>query len=624
MNYKLLILSIAMGMFFTCKEFPLKPVINTIPCAKAAPGKCYEFTDTVWLDARESFDPDGDTLWYIWDPPGNYPMATVITFDSVYKFLPQKSGIFTFTLTVYDGKDYSSPVQTTDTILGEISEIPVAHAGNDSSYFFFDTVWLDASKSVDPDGDSLLYIWTPPNNYPMDIRIDTVPRFWFIPARTGVFTFTLTVFDGKNFSKPDQITDTIYGVDKVVSSDPDKFPTQKVYQTITEALDSAVSGDTIFIDRGHYIENITIATDSIFIFSIDREKTIIDGSNAQKSTAAITANISQVTMKGFTIINAGGNDHCGGIQCSSVTNVILAGNHIKGNSTDGIRLFDASNITITGNVVDSNKYNGIRSKNSSLKVTNNLFKNNGWVSLANPQQTNGAVALEGNTAGLYDVVISNNQFSKGNRHQVRIFCDIDALISNNTFRHADTVIYCRYTQNARINIVECTFDSVGVGIYCFGNSPLTLALQRNIFRNMNNHCILSEDASGLYFISENDSFTNAMTPLWCKGTRMFSVTGSFFSSPQKTVNQKSIDIQDSDSGKIAYCSIYNYAIGIIARNAPVVVRNNSFFDTDTADSDTGVYVIEGSKGYADVDTVSNIFTHIAVPVVYDTTYKNFD
>jgi nitrous oxidase accessory protein NosD len=72
------------------------------------------------------------------------------------------------------------------------------------------------------------------------------------------------------------------------------------YKTIQEAINNASSGDTIFVRKGIYTENIVI-NKSITLIGEDRESTIIDG-GATGNVISIKA--SNVTIKGFTIKKA--------------------------------------------------------------------------------------------------------------------------------------------------------------------------------------------------------------------------------------------------------------------------------------------------------------------------------
>jgi len=151
---------------------------------------------------------------------------------------------------------------------------------------------------------------------------------------------------------------SVVGVQSVKASSktivvPDDFP------TITAAVTNAAQGDTIFVKKGTYHENLRIDK-SIQLIGEDRDTTILDG-NLSASTGfpltlagykvPLTITQDNVTIEDFTL-----RDSYAGIQLSG-NYCKISGNRIT-NVQYGIVLSSVSGNSITGNVIDSVKTNG--------------------------------------------------------------------------------------------------------------------------------------------------------------------------------------------------------------------------------------------------------------------------
>ena len=73
------------------------------------------------------------------------------------------------------------------------------------------------------------------------------------------------------------------------------------YQTIQEAIDNAVAGDTIIVSNGTYPETILIDK-SLSIHGQDKSNTLIDAMGDWYSAIKIIAD--NVTLSGFTVQNS--------------------------------------------------------------------------------------------------------------------------------------------------------------------------------------------------------------------------------------------------------------------------------------------------------------------------------
>lgn len=87
---------------------------------------------------------------------------------------------------------------------------PTADAGQDITAAAGNLVMLDASASSDPDGDSLIYIWTQIGTDPEVVSLTSEVQPTFTPQRTGEYKFQLVVVDSEgNRSLPDEVKMTV-------------------------------------------------------------------------------------------------------------------------------------------------------------------------------------------------------------------------------------------------------------------------------------------------------------------------------------------------------------------------------------------------------------------------------
>ncbi len=143
------------------------------------------------------------------------------------------------------------------------------------------------------------------------------------------------------------------------------------YTKIQDAIDYASKGDTVFVYRGTYHENLVIYK-SLTLCSEDKNETIIDGGD-HGNVIYISAN--GATITGFTITNAGYGHFAGVWLENAKFNKILA-NNILDNHYWGICLNSSSLNSISGNYFSMNDL-GVEAGGNPQKPSNgNIFKNN--------------------------------------------------------------------------------------------------------------------------------------------------------------------------------------------------------------------------------------------------------
>lgn len=127
------------------------------------------------------------------------------------------------------------------------------------------------------------------------------------------------------------------------------------YNTIQEAVDTAESGDRIFVRNGTYKENIVVYKEGLKIYGEDKYTTIIDGNNVTHAIDILSEN---VTINGFTVKNGCNEEE----SLWDLSGIVI----------------NASNTKITGNVIMKNRL-GISSmtKTSDLVICDNEFIDDG-------------------------------------------------------------------------------------------------------------------------------------------------------------------------------------------------------------------------------------------------------
>ncbi len=203
---------------------------NQPPVANAGPDQTVFENDTVHLDGKKSYDPDGDPITYLWHAPDGIALSDSTSATPSFKAPASEiasTRYFSFTLTVNDGKAGSEP----DTVV-----ITVKHKNNAPVALFTvdtasvnegDTASINGRNSYDPDGDSLSFHWsTDPgsgirffDSTAMDVRVGTP-----LVKRDTTFRIYLKVDDGLLYSEPDTFYLTVKTVNRapvaaIVSTD---------------------------------------------------------------------------------------------------------------------------------------------------------------------------------------------------------------------------------------------------------------------------------------------------------------------------------------------------------------------------------------------------------------------
>ncbi|NOZ88048.1 MAG: PKD domain-containing protein [Deltaproteobacteria bacterium] len=196
---------------------------NNPPIADAGVDFSVTVDKTADLDGSASYDPDGDTLTYVWSfskvPAGSLLLDTNIQSRTspLASFKPDNPGDYILSLTVNDGKDGDQDEVTVTAVPAGNNRTPTADAGVDIEVHKGQEAKLDGTASYDPDSDVLVYNWTIVSK-PQASNITTssiIPNnstgastASFIPDRGGVYIVGLMVDDQKGGTSFDQVNVT--------------------------------------------------------------------------------------------------------------------------------------------------------------------------------------------------------------------------------------------------------------------------------------------------------------------------------------------------------------------------------------------------------------------------------
>jgi outer membrane protein OmpA-like peptidoglycan-associated protein len=171
------------------------------------------------------------------------------------------------------------------------------------------------------------------------------------------------------------------------------------YKTISDALGNADSGDTVFVARGVYNENVILVM-GVVLKGEDPLTTIIDGDRNGPTVMGVT----ESEISHFTIRNG-----IEGILCENTGGLYIHNNIVLDNHATGIAAF-ISLPEIANNVVFGNRWSGILAwgaKSLDSKIEQNVVYRNGYSGLA--------------LKGPSNVVAVNNIFMEN--HYYGVFAD---------------------------------------------------------------------------------------------------------------------------------------------------------------------------------------------------------
>lgn len=155
----------------------------------------------VMLDGSASSDANGDRLTFKWSllsKPAGSSVVQLRDAGSARPYLPlDVPGAYEVGLVVNDGQVDSAQSRVTVTVL-VVNVRPEANAGVSQNVRTGSTVFLDASSSSDPNGDTLTYYWTltsRPDGSTATLSSDSLVKPSFIADKAGIYLVALFAKD---------------------------------------------------------------------------------------------------------------------------------------------------------------------------------------------------------------------------------------------------------------------------------------------------------------------------------------------------------------------------------------------------------------------------------------------
>ena len=194
----------------------------------------------------------------------------------------------------------------------------------------------------------------------------------------------------------------------------------KDHQSIQPAVDSANSGDTIFVFPGEYFENNLVIGKTLSLVGSGYGNTFISGDTAGH-VITITAN--WVNISGFKVRYSGKNGDFAGIMVDNSDHCRINDTHCRDNAFNIIlkNHSDHNNITnnICGEIGDINSHNGIHVSESKWNhIKNNTFIENSHYGIELSYSCNNTIqnntCMGSNDAGIR-IIHSDNNTVRSNR-----------------------------------------------------------------------------------------------------------------------------------------------------------------------------------------------------------------
>ena len=188
-----------------------KPRFNRAPTANPGPNRYAELGSEVVLDASRSWDPDGDTLTYVWSVKSNQGNASAqprSTTAELTQFKPDRVGNYLVRLRVADAHGATDEREMELVVKAPDEAIPSPYAGPRQVVTVGTEVLLDGSQSYNPTGASLRLAWrlrSKPNGSVARLSSAIGQSTALKPDQVGIYLVDLRVSAGSLESLPDTV-----------------------------------------------------------------------------------------------------------------------------------------------------------------------------------------------------------------------------------------------------------------------------------------------------------------------------------------------------------------------------------------------------------------------------------
>ena len=203
------------------------------------------------------------------------------------------------------------------------------------------------------------------------------------------------------------------------------------FVSIQEAIGNASAGDTVYVKKGTYHENVVV-NKSVSLIGEHVDETIIDGNPPEGFRIPVQVKYDNVTVCGFKLLYG-----YVGISVGEVKFCTIAGNRIAGNQK-GVTLVHSSYCNVTENYVESISESAIQLS----YATHNLVNGN-----------------------YIDACIEGIQIWLGS--------DTNTVTGNTITNCEDHAIRFQYSDNNTINKNTISNSGVGTSIYVSNNNMIT-------------------------------------------------------------------------------------------------------------------------------------------------------
>ncbi len=245
--------------------------------------------------------------------------------------------------------------------------------------------------------------------------------------------------------------------------------TTRPFCTIGAAAARAVAGQTVVVDAGTYIEDVTpsrsgTSSAPIVFTTASGAAVTITG----KANGFTISGKSWITVRGFDITRTAAD----GISVSNASNITLSNNHVSycgqpvlGQTGRGIRLNATTRSAVTGNRVDHNTDFGIFLTNGTTGVT--VSHNETSYNARGYERAAAGIHLSGSTGNLVEGNVSHDNEDSG--------IDFTAgangnLVRNNTsYRNGDHGISA-FQSTGEVIVSNSVYKNVSSGISLYGSS----------------------------------------------------------------------------------------------------------------------------------------------------------
>ncbi len=404
----------------------------------------------------------------------------------------------------------------------------------------------------------------------------------------------------------------------------------KINQGISFA-DDATALTTINVAAGTYAESVNVNKANVLL----KGNGVLNGTKLAPNSPGVQINADNVTVDGFTILNASGASDGYGIIVDGYDNATISNNFVIGSQLNGIKVKNSNSSSVSNNTVNGAGHDGILVENSAnatingntvtnvaslasnigsgisilnsngASVTDNTISNTGWQGIRLSSANN--VLVQGNNVstsgadGIYsqwggNVTIDDNTVSGTGRSGVMILnTGVNNLITNNIINGtSEDAIRVQVSNGAIV-----TGNIIGTGAGSIGRDGIRLAGTSNAL--VDNNTVAKANRYGIYAsqggslvtnntISNNRVNNTGGNGLYLNGSNASFLADNFvgISGLAGNIKGDGVLVENSANATVDGNAIANVASLIPNIGSGISILNsNGAFVTDNTISNTG-------------------------------------